>query len=406
MKILIVTQYFWPEYFQINDFTKELVKKGNDVSVLTGIPNYPNGKFFQGYSFLSFKNEYHDGINIYRSPLISRGSDSKIKLFLNYISFAFLASIRLIFIKKKFDKIIVYAPSPITVGIPGIIAKYKFNAPVYLWVQDLWPESLSSAGGIKNSFIIKIVNELTILIYKFSNKILVPSKGFIPYISKQGVEKNKIIYFPNSTESFHKKTSKENKFKKLVPNDGTCLMFAGNIGESQGFETIVKSALYLKKMGHKLNYVILGDGRKKESIIRKIKELGIEKSFFFLGAFPSNTMPHFFAHADAMLVTLKKSTNFSLTLPNKIQTYMANSKPIIASLDGEGARVILESKCGYVSPSEDYVSFSKSILKFLELNNQERKLMGLNARKYFDDKFERSKQIDHIISILDENINF
>ena len=127
----------------------------------------------------------------------------------------------------------------------------------------MWPESLSSAGGIKNSFIIKIVNELTILIYKFSNKILVPSKGFIPYISKQGVDKNKIIYFPNFTESFHKKTSKENKFKKLVPNDRTCLMFAGNIGESQGFETILKSALYLKKMGYKLNYVILGDGRKK-----------------------------------------------------------------------------------------------------------------------------------------------
>ncbi len=406
MKILIVTQYFWPEYFQINDFTTELVNRGNEVSVLTGLPNYPNGKFFRGYSFLSKRKEYYNGITIYRSPLISRGSDSKIKLILNYISFAFLASIRLMFIKKKFDKIIVYAPSPITVGIPGIIAKYKFKAPVYLWVQDLWPESISSAGGISNRHIIKIVNQLTILIYKYSNKILVQSKGFIPYVLKQGVDENKIIYFPNSTESYHKKVSKDNEFKKLIPKGETTLMFAGNIGESQGFETIVRSAFYLKNLGYQLNYVILGDGRKKESIIKKIKELGVEKSFFFLGSFPIENIPYFLTHADALLVTLKKSKNFSLTIPSKIQTYMANSKPIIASLDGEGARVIIESKCGFVSPSEDYVSFSKSIINFLKLNHKEREVMGSNARKYFDNEFERSKQLDQITSILNKNINY
>lgn len=406
MKILIVTQYFWPEYFQINDFSKELVNRGNEVSVLTGLPNYPHGKFFQGYSFLSKRREYYNGITIYRSPLIARGSDSKIILFLNYMSFAFLASIRLMFIEKKFDKIIVYAPSPITVGIPGIIAKYKFKAPVYLWVQDLWPESISSAGGISNIYIIKIINKLTCLIYKYSNKILVPSKGFIPYMSKQGVDENKIIYLPNSAESFHIKANKDNEFKKFIPKDGTCLMFAGNIGESQGFETIVRSALYLKNQGFKLNYVILGDGRQKSDMIKKIKKLGVDKSFFFLGSFPIENMPHFFAHADALLVTLKKNNNFSLTIPSKIQTYMANSKPIIASLDGEGARVILESKGGFVSPAEDYVSFSKSIINFLGLNHEEREVMGANARKYFDGEFERSKQLDRITSILNEKIDF
>jgi glycosyltransferase involved in cell wall biosynthesis len=406
VKILIVTQYFWPEYFQINDFTEELVNRGNEVSVLTGLPNYPHGKFFQGYSFLSKRKEYYKGITIYRSPLISRGSDSKIKLLLNYISFAFLASIRLMFIEKKFDKIIVYAPSPITVGIPGIIAKYKFKAPVYLWVQDLWPESISSAGGISNSHIIKIINKLTVLIYKYSNKILVQSKGFIPYIVKQGVDENKIIYLPNSTESFHRKVSTDNEFKKLIPKHGTTLMFAGNIGESQGFETIVKSALYLNDLDFKLNWVILGDGRRKESIMKKIRKLGIDKSFFFLGSFPAENMPYFFTHTDALLVTLKKSDNFSLTIPSKIQTYMANSKPIIASLDGEGARVILESKCGYVSPAEDYVAFSKSIINFLKLNDKEKESLGSNARKYFDDEFERSKQIDLITDILNDKIDY
>ena len=400
MKILIVSQYFWPENLKINDVAKGLVEKGYDVSVLTGLPNYPNGKIYNGYSFPKNKKENHEGITIYRSLVIPRGKGSSLRLFLNYFSLALLASLRVLFIKKKFDKIFVYQASPVTIGIPAVVAKYRFRAPIYFWVQDLWPESIVAAGGVKNKHVIKIVDSLTRFLYKESKKILVQSRAFIPYILKQKVSSNKIIYLPNSTEKFYVKVNPNGKYKKIMPKDGPTLMFAGNIGEAQGFGTIIKSAKYLNDSKVKVNWVILGDGRQRESLEKKINELDLQNNFFFLGSYPSEEMPYFFAYADAMLVTLKKSLIFSMTIPNKIQSYMACSKPIIANLDGEGGRVVLEAKCGMVSPSEDFISFSKSIIDFLELSSIKKDQMGENARLYFKDEFEREKQLYKLINIF------
>ena len=400
MKILIVSQYFWPENFKINDVAKGLVEKGYDVSVLTGLPNYPKGKIYNGYSFPKKKKENHEGITIYRSPLIPRGNGSGVRLFLNYFSLAILASLRVLFIKSNFDKILVYEVSPVTIGIPAIIAKYRFKAPIFFWVQDLWPESIIAAGGIKNKVIINLISKLTRFIYQHCEKILVQSKAFIPYILNQKVSNSKIIYLPNSTESFYNKVDVKNKFKKLMPEKGPILMFAGNIGEAQGFNTMIKSASYLNDSGVKVNWVILGDGRQRELIEKKINDLGLQKIFFFLGSYPSEEMPNFFACADALLVTLKKNLIFSMTIPNKIQSYMACSKPIIANIDGEGGRVILEAKCGLVSPSEDYISFSKSIIDFLKLGANEKELMGKNASLYFEKEFDREKQTNSIINIF------
>ena len=400
MKILIVSPYFWPENFKINDVAKGLVEKGYDVSVLTGLPNYPKGKIYNGYSFYKNKKDNHEGITIYRSLVIPRGKGSSLRLFLNYFSLALLASLRVLFIKKKFDKIFVYQPSPVTIGIPAVVAKYRFRAPIYFWVQDLWPESMVAAGGVKNKHVIKIVDSLTRFLYKESKKILVQSRAFVPYIINQNVPNNKIIYLPNSTESFYKKVDLNNKYKNIMPKEGPILMFAGNIGEAQGFNTIIKSAKYLNDSKVKVNWVILGDGRQRESLEKKINELGLQNNFFFLGSYPSEEMPYFFAYADAMLVTLKKSLIFSMTIPNKIQSYMACSKPIIANLDGEGGRVVLEAKCGMVSPSEDFISFSKSIIDFLELSSIKKDQMGKNARLYFKNEFEREKQLDKLINIF------
>ena len=402
MNILIISQYFWPENFKINDVAKGLIARGHTVSVLTGLPNYPKGKFFDGYSFPKNKKENYEGITIYRSPVIPRGNGSSVRLFLNYLSLAFLASIRVLFIKNKFDRIFVYEASPVTIGIPAIIAKYRFNAPIYFWVQDLWPESITAAGGVKNKYVINLVDNLTRFIYWQSKKILVQSRAFIPYILNQKVNKNKIIYLPNSTEKFYKKVDPNNKYKKIMPKDGPILMFAGNIGEAQGFNTIIKSASYLNDSGVKVNWVILGDGRQRELIEGEITDLGLQKNFFFLGSYPSEEMPYFFVHANAMLVTLKKNLIFSMTIPNKIQSYMACSKPIIANLDGEGGRVILEAECGLVSPSEDFMSFSKSIITFLKLSSDKKEVMGNNARLYFETEFEREKQLDNIINIFNE----
>ena len=161
MRILIVTQYFWPENFKINDIALGLKGKGHEVEIITGKPNYPSGHFNAGYTFWNKRYELWNGIRINRSAVIPRGKGKGMQLLLNYISFAVFGSFRILFIHNKFDKIIVFEPSPITVGIPAIIAKYKFKAPIYFWVQDLWPASISAASTINNKYIINFFNWIT-----------------------------------------------------------------------------------------------------------------------------------------------------------------------------------------------------------------------------------------------------
>ncbi len=402
MRILIVTQYFWPENFKINDIALALKERGHEVLILTGKPNYPNGKFSKGYTFFNKRIEFWNGIKIYRSPIIPRGKGKGIQLFVNYISFAIFASIKLLFIKNKFDKIFVYEPSPITVGIPGIVAKYKFKAPLYFWVQDLWPESISAAGGINNKSIITVLDWLTRFIYKHSKKVLVQSKAFIPYILNQNTEKDKLVYYPNSTENYYVELSTDQELLKTLPK-GIKLMFAGNIGEAQSFDTLLKAASILKKELIDVKWIILGDGRMKGYVNQKIKELNLEDNFYLLGAFPSTEMPKYFSCADALVVSLKKDPIFALTIPSKIQSYLACGKPIITSLDGEGAKIIEEANAGFTSPSEDCEGLVANIKKFLILSNEEQKKLGQNGKAYFSIEFEREILVDRLEKILDND---
>lgn len=399
MKILIVTQYFWPENFKINDIALGLKEKGHEVKVITGKPNYPSGKFNIGYTFWNKRVEVWNDIEIYRSSLIARGKGSGIQLFLNYISFAFLASVRILYIRNKFDKIIVFEPSPITVGIPAIVAKYKFKAPLYFWVQDLWPASISAAGGITNKYIIKSFDWLTKYIYQHCTKILVQSKAFIPYILDQKVNPNKLVYFPNTTESFYKFKNPDSELLSKMPN-GFKIMFAGNIGEAQSFDTLLATAKMLKKENILVYWLILGEGRYLSYVKAKIVELDLEENFMLLGAHPTDKMPDYFSCANVMLVSLKKDPIFSLTIPSKIQSYLACGKPIIASLDGEGSRIIEEAEAGFTSKAEDPNDLKTAIKKALQLSEKELLQLGKNARRYFENEFERRQLINKLELIL------
>lgn len=399
MKILIVTQYFWPENFKINDIALGLKKKGHHVQILTGKPNYPSGKFYFGYTYWNKSVEFWNEIQINRSALIVRGNGKGLQLFLNYISFAIFGSIRILFIKNNFDKIFVFEPSPITVGIPAIVAKYKFNAPIYFWVQDLWPTSISAAGGVTNKYILKILNWLTKLIYNQSKKILVQSKGFIPYILDQNVDVNKLFYFPNSAEDFYQYKIPNSQILSKLPL-GFKIMFAGNIGESQSFETLLTAAKLLKDENILVNWLILGEGRMMNYVKKKIVDLDLEQNFLLLGSFPSEMMPDYFSCSDVLLVSLKKDLIFSLTIPSKIQSYLACGKPIIACLNGEGSRIIEEANAGFTSNAEDPIALKIAIKKALALSHDELSQLGMNARIYFEKEFERNRLINKLEQIL------
>jgi glycosyltransferase involved in cell wall biosynthesis len=399
MRILIITQYFWPENFRVNDLCLELKSRGHEITVITGLPNYPNGNFMMGYTFFNNKTEFWQKIKVIRTKLFPRKNGKGIFLFINYFSFAFFSTIKIFFLKSKFDNIIVYQLSPGTVGIPGIIAKLKFNIPLFFYIQDIWPESLRDAGNIKSKYVLNIIDKMMLFFYKNSDKILVQSEGFIDFLVKKGVPFSKLFYLPNTVESFYKPVDVLNKYKNQMPN-GFIILFAGNIGFAQDLITIIKAAKLLQEKDIEVNWVFIGDGRAKNYFLDQVISNNLSKNFHFLGIKPSEEMPYYFACADVLLVSLKKSLIFSLTIPSKVQSYLACKKPIIANIDGIGAQTIIKSKSGLVSNSGDYVLLASNIEQMTNKSVINMNSLSQNGYNYFLLNFERKIIYDKLESLL------
>ena len=346
-----------------------------------------------------FKMEKIHDVKVHRANLILRKRGDGLRLFLNYLSFVFFGFIKVIQLKGRFEKVFVFAPSPITVGILGIIAAKKFKCKSYLWVHDLWPESVQVAGGINNRIILDLVNRMTKLIYKFTDLILIQSPNFKSYIKKQGVAENKIIYYPYYAEEFYKVVKKDKSYIKQFPK-GFNLVFAGNIGIAQGFDTIVSAFEMLKD--YNINLVIIGDGRDKIRLQKKIKEKGITEKFHFLGSYPPNEMPYYFSCADGLLISLKKADIFSYTIPSKLQSYLACGKPIIGSLDGIGNKIITESNSGFTSSAGNHQLLADNILKLYNLSEADKLKLSNNALNYFESNFNKENLLERIEHILGE----
>ena len=400
MKILIVTQYFWPENFKINDLASNLKERGNDVTVLTGKPNYPDGKFYTGYSFFNKKIEFYKDVKIIRSPLISRGNCSGMRLFLNYLSFAFFGSITAIFrLKKEADIIFVYEPSPITVGIPALFYKLFSKVPLFFWIQDLWPESLIAAGDVKSKLILKLTERLVRLIYRKSDIIFISSRSFKQSITAKGVKSEKIFYLPNWAEDiYYTPVKRDEDIVKLLPVKGFKIMFAGNIGESQDFESIVEAAEKTREYTD-IHWIIIGDGRKKSWVEQEIR-LKKLNNIHLLGRHPMKMMPSFFREADAMLVSLKDETIFGLTVPAKIQSYLACGKPILAMMNGEGADIIRESKSGFAVNAGDFNALADRVIEMYNMPKSNLDLMAKSSKDFYLNNFDRKDLIDKLMSVF------
>ena len=397
LSIIIVTQYFWPENFRINDLAEGLKDRGHNVEVLTGIPNYPAGKLFDGYSYLNRRKDYFKGSSVHRVPLVPRGSGGSLRLALNFISFAVSASLLgPLFCRNRYDVILVYEPSPITVGLPAISLKLVQSTPIMFWMQDLWPESLSATGAVQSKSILKLVELMVRAIYKGCDFILAQSKAFIPSIIRLGGNPERIAYYPNSAEALYRPLDVENDApeRELMPN-GFLVTFAGNIGAAQDFETILSAAEKLKNTGD-IHFVVLGDGRQLPWVTQQVKSRGLQESVHLLGRYPAEAMPRFFALSDALLVTLKKEPIFALTIPSKVQSYLACGKPIVAALDGEGARIVEEAGAGVACPAENPQALSEAILRLYNMPLAKRAKMGDNGRAYFNNNFEREMLIDQL----------
>lgn len=406
MKVLIVTQYFWPEDFRINDLALGLKQRGWEVTVLTGKPNYPRGRFFEGYGFLKRSRDSYEGIPVIRIPLLPRGEGGALRLAANYISFSLLASILgPLYCRGRFDAIFVYEPSPVTVGIPAIVLKKFRGAPIFFWIQDLWPESLSATGMVRSPFILRTVEKLVRYIYRRCDRLLVQSRAFADPVRRLGADPDRIVYFPNSAEELYQPVSlPEDATERSLLPAGFRVMFAGNIGASQDFETILAAAERLK-VYKDIHWVVLGDGRMAGWVAQEVRRRGLSDNVHLLGKYPVADMPRFFALADVMLVTLKRDPIFALTIPSKIQSYLACGRPIIAALDGEGARIIEEAGAGMAVRAEDSAALADAVLNMYRMTPDERASMGASGRSYFLANFERNMLLDRLDKQMKEFIS-
>lgn len=399
-KILYICQYFYPETFRGNDIAFYLAEKGHDVHVVTGIPNYPVGTFFKGYSWFRKRNEIINGVKVTRLPIIPRGNN-KIMLMLNYFSFFIIAWIYILFhsIGHKYDKVFVQQLSPVMMSAPGVLYKRLRGIPLFTWVLDLWPASLKAAGGINNKWILSFFDYFVKSEYKYSDRILISSRSFFDSILEYGNYQDKIIYYPQWSESIDSNIKKQDHQIPDLPN-GFKLMFAGAVGDAHGFECTMSAALLTKEYKD-IKWVIVGDGRRLDWVRNFVEKHGLEETVFTLGRYPVETMPLFFKQADVMLVTLNDDPLFRLYAPAKISAYMAAARPIIAVLNGEGADVINEAGCGWCLSAGDAEGFARLVI---ELSQSDRVLLekkGMKGLEYYNKYFIKEKCLEHLDRIME-----
>lgn len=404
MRILVVTQYFWPENFRINDLVKEWGQRGHQVTVLTGIPNYPTGKVFDAY--LEYPSEFaqYEGARIFRIPMISRGT-RRVHLVLNYVSFVLGGCIwgpwRLRGVQA--DLIFVYEPSPVTVGLPAIMLSKIKKAPVVFWALDLWPETLAAIGVVRSPLVLGWVGQVVRFIYNHCTLVLGQSRGFLSSIANYCDDKDKIRYFPSWAEDVF--TDENVKPAMEIPEmvDGFTVMFAGNIGEAQDMPTILAAAERLKG-NPAIRWVIVGDGRKSEWLRSEVFRRGLQDRVLLPGRFPVERMPSFYAHADVLLVSLKRDPIFSMTIPGKVQSYLMAGIPLLGMLDGEGAAVIRDANAGLTCDPGNDADLAQTLLAFAALTPEKRKQLGLNGRKYAQHEFGRVQLMNRLEVLLAEAV--
>ncbi len=390
MKILVVCQYYYPEPFRISDICETLVKNGHDVTVLTGLPNYPEGKVHDGYRRGKKRKELINGVEVIRSFEIGRGNN-KLGLFLNYFSFTISASVKTIFMKDDFDLILVNQLSPVMMGIPAILYKKKHNKKMLLYCLDLWPASLSAGGIQENTIVYKAFLKLSKWIYNSSDLILITSKMFESYLNNViGLNDKNIKHLPQYAEDLFSQSI------ATFEDDNFNLVFAGNIGDIQSVETIIKAANELKHHT-KIIFHIVGDGSKLEECKQLAESFELENIIFY-GRCPVNEMPYYYGMADAMLITLKDDKILSYTLPGKVQSYMAAGKPIIGAINGETRHVIEEAECGLCCDAEDYRALANLILEFR--NSDKKELMGLNSKQFYFKNYSKEKFMKELESVM------
>lgn len=397
MKILVITQYFYPETFRVNTLCIELAKRGHDVTVLTGFPQYPQGKIYDGYGFRKPYQKEWNGIKIERIKMRPRGK-TPIGLLLNCWSFVLEGKK---WVKKcniRYDAVYVFEVSPVTVGLPAVAYKKKFDTPIFFNVQDLWPENVEVVLGIHNKFVISVINKIVDKIYSASDRILCASNGFVQNIAARGVSREKLVFWPQ----FYSNPDFEKAVKpSIYDNNSFNIVFAGNLGYAQGLDLLIDAAILLKN--EKIKWFLVGDGHAKEGLQQRVFENKLQNQICFVGKVSEEEANRYIHFADCAYLSLIDNKLFELTIPAKLQTYMACATPVLAVVSGESANIIRQAECGFVC--EPNAKTLCEVIQSAARASQELVHMGDNGRVYFEKHFDIKMLLDELETMMNESLN-
>jgi glycosyltransferase involved in cell wall biosynthesis len=407
MRVLIWTQYFWPENFHINAVARSLKAQGIEVTVVTGKPNYPEGKIFDGYTAMGINNEEYSGIEVIRIPLSPRGKNSVKGMALNYLSFIISGYLFAPYALRgrRFDAVFVYAPSPLLQALPAVYISWLKRAPLVLWVQDIWPDALVATGFIKSKWFLGMVGLAVRYIYRFSDLILIQSEGFRTSVERWTSKKERIRFFPNSAENTSHDLTKPTMNAQLAEEVAASfsILFAGNIGTAQSCETIIEAAKLLQNVPA-IKFYLVGGGSMADSIGQSIADSRLE-NVMMSGRIPAEDMPLIFASASVLLLTLRDEPAFSSTIPSKLQSYLAAGKPVIASCNGEAASVVTKANVGFSCPAGDAYSLADAVFKIFQMTPDERVRLGENGRVYFDRHYRLQSRVEELVTHFEDVVS-
>lgn len=384
MKILIVGQYYYPDNFRINEISRELVVRGHEVTVLTGLPDYTTGKIPREYRFFRKRRERIDGVDVVRVPVIARHT-GPIWRSVNYLTFLINSTIYALFGKKDYDLIFSYQSSPITMANAAVVMKKRTGKKLFLYCLDIWPECLKVWNISEQSLLFRVIHRYSKWLYNQCDMIGVTSLPFMDYLAEiDAVGRDKLIYIPQHSEDIL-----PDELKKLNKTSSSVIRFAfgGNIGSAQDVECIIRAVHHLLDLEN-FQVHIYGDGSNLENCIQLSEQLKEEKKITFHGRISSDDLIEEYKKVDAFLITLKGDNAVGMTIPAKLQEYMAWGKPVFAAIEGAAAEVIQNAQCGLVANASDDQGLAANMRAYI-LNPSHYEVFGRNARQYYEKNFTK-----------------
>lgn len=399
-RILVVSQHYWPENFRITDICKGFLEDGLSADVLCGLPNYPKGEWFDGYSYRGPRRETHEGVDIFRSGEIARRGNTSLRIFLNYVSFPLFALFHLPRLHgRNYDAVLCYNTSPVLMMIPAIVYAKLHRVPLTTYVLDLWPENLYSVLPVKNRALRAVAKGVSHWLYRRSDKLIALSDAMAEKL-REAAPKREIAVIPQYCEELYLQDVPDAALSARL-GEGFRVLFAGNISPAQNLDLLVACAKRLSAEGRKdVRFIIVGDGMSREALEAQIDEAGVRDYFQFEGMRPVTDIPAYHTAADALFAALAKSDDLGLTVPAKITSYMAAGKPCLVAVDGEAARVVERAGCGLTCGAGDEEALYQNLLRLVSMTPDERRVMGARGREYFCGHFRRGTLLKRLEALI------